>query len=85
MDCQSMSFKATLIDWQSIYPMDYYANDSLGSWTVNSEANRPLRQRRPRININTSSPTCHPTEDNHCCKKKTIQEDVTNTDGSLAT
>lgn len=23
------------IDWQSIYPMDFYANDSLGPWTPN--------------------------------------------------
>ena len=29
--------------------MDYYANDSLGSWTVNNEKNRPPRNlRKPK-------------------------------------
>jgi hypothetical protein len=31
--------------------MDYYANSSLGIWTVNNEANRPVRVRKPRSNI----------------------------------
>ncbi|XP_069135556.1 2-(3-amino-3-carboxypropyl)histidine synthase subunit 1-like isoform X2 [Argopecten irradians] len=33
------------IKWQTTYPMDFYANDSLGSWTVNNEAHRPVRQK----------------------------------------
>lgn len=42
--------------WQSIYPMDFYANDSLGPWTVNNEINRPLRQRKPRTIIKKEAP-----------------------------
>jgi len=30
-------------EWQSIYPMDFYANESLGEWTVNNEKHRPKR------------------------------------------
>ncbi|CAG5135786.1 unnamed protein product [Candidula unifasciata] len=41
-------------NWQSTYPMDYYASDSLGPWTVNNEANRPQRQRKCKINITSS-------------------------------
>jgi len=31
--------------------MDYYASDSLGAWTVNNEANRPVQapRRTPRV------------------------------------
>ncbi|XP_070572752.1 2-(3-amino-3-carboxypropyl)histidine synthase subunit 1-like isoform X2 [Ptychodera flava] len=36
------------IDWQSTYPMDFYANDSLGPWTVNNERHRPVRPRRTK-------------------------------------
>jgi hypothetical protein len=28
--------------------MDFYANDSLGAWTNNNEAHRPVRQRKTR-------------------------------------
>ena len=34
------------IEWQENYPMDYYSSNSLGSWTVNNEANRPARPKR---------------------------------------
>jgi len=27
------------IEWQEVYPMDYYANDSLGPWTSNYNRN----------------------------------------------
>ena len=30
-------------EWQSTYPMDFYANESLGEWTVNNEKHRPKR------------------------------------------
>lgn len=39
------------VQWQSRYPMDFYANDSLGPWTVNNEVHRPQRQRKPRTII----------------------------------
>eukprot|EP01135_Chromosphaera_perkinsii_P001315 Nk52_evm42s164 gene=Nk52_evmTU42s164 len=32
------------VKWQKVYPMDFYANDSLGKWTVNNEENRPARK-----------------------------------------
>lgn len=39
-----MSVALESIEWQTeAYPMDFYANDSLGSWTVNNETNRPKR------------------------------------------
>ena len=32
--------------WQDTYPMDFYANSSLGPWTVNNEAYKPARKPR---------------------------------------
>ena len=32
-----------MVEWKEIYPMDFYANFSLGPWTVNNEVNRPKR------------------------------------------
>ncbi|KAI8051323.1 putative diphthamide synthesis protein-domain-containing protein [Syncephalis plumigaleata] len=31
------------VEWQTIYPMDFYAQDSLGPWTVNHGKARPKR------------------------------------------
>lgn len=45
------------IEWKEDYPMDFYANDSLGGWTPNHGKARPLRQNRrqkvpdPAMNI----------------------------------
>ncbi|XP_030848155.1 2-(3-amino-3-carboxypropyl)histidine synthase subunit 1 [Strongylocentrotus purpuratus] len=40
------------IQWQSRYPMDFYANDSLGPWTPNNQAHRPSRPvRKSKIAI----------------------------------
>ena len=37
-----------MADWQETsYPMDFYANASLGPWTVNNEANR-LKRAKPK-------------------------------------
>ena len=30
------------VEWQKEYPMDFYANDSLGNWTVNDKNNRSV-------------------------------------------
>ena len=39
-----MSVALDSVEWRTqAYPMDFYANDSLGEWTVNNEANRPKR------------------------------------------
>ncbi|XP_005107942.1 2-(3-amino-3-carboxypropyl)histidine synthase subunit 1 [Aplysia californica] len=48
-----MSVALQLAQWQDTYPMDYYANESLGSWTVNNEVNKPPRQRKARVKIAT--------------------------------
>jgi len=41
------------IEWQSDYPMDFYANASLGPWTVNNELNRHVPVSRRRKNLKT--------------------------------
>ncbi|XP_063306011.1 2-(3-amino-3-carboxypropyl)histidine synthase subunit 1 [Pelobates fuscus] len=38
-------------EWQSTYPMDFYANQSLGPWTVNHASHRPIRV--PTKNLQT--------------------------------
>ncbi|WAR03301.1 DPH1-like protein, partial [Mya arenaria] len=43
-----MSVALKNVEWQSVYPMDFYANDSLGAWTNNNEAHRPVRVRKAR-------------------------------------
>ena len=30
--------------WQEVYPMDFYANDSLGPWTVNNEVHKHTKK-----------------------------------------
>ena len=56
--------------WQDVYPMDYYANDSLGPWTVNNEANRPQRQRKPRIKVALEKETNSKSLSGTCCKSE---------------
>jgi len=41
------------IEWQGVYPMDFYANASLGPWTVNNEHNRQVSVSRRRKNLHT--------------------------------
>ena len=41
------------IEWQMVYPMDFYANTSLGPWTVKNELNRQGPVARSRKNVNT--------------------------------
>ena len=43
-----MSVALNSIQWQTVYPMDYYSNKSLGAWTNNNEVHRPVRPRKPR-------------------------------------
>ena len=35
-----------VVDWQEVYPMDFYANLSLGPWAVNNDANKTKRGKR---------------------------------------
>ena len=39
--------------WQSVYPMDFYANESLGDWTVNNAAYRSavIKKRRSTLKV----------------------------------
>ena len=45
-------------NWRDRYPMDFYAYDSAGNWTVNHETNRPVRKRpiRKHISIKVENP-----------------------------
>ena len=45
------------IEWQNDYPMDFYANASLGSWTVNNEVNRQAMVSRRRKHLQTEKLT----------------------------
>ena len=40
--------------WQDEYPMDFYANSSLGPWTVNNEVNRPVRGKKKRTELKSN-------------------------------
>jgi len=42
-----------VLPYQDSYPMDYYANQSLGAWTVNNEHHRPARAQRKHIAVET--------------------------------
>ena len=63
--------------------MDFYANDSLGPWTVNNEVHRPQRTRKPRtkirqeVKIHTAS-SCVETgccsQKPECCRGEDINE-----------
>jgi len=54
--------------------MDFYANDSLGPWTVNNEVHRPQRQRKPRTIIKKEAPQADQVVSDeqaaHCCSQK---------------
>ena len=54
--------------------MDFYANDSLGPWTVNNEVHRPQRQRKPRTIIKKEAPQADKVLSDgqaaHCCSQK---------------
>jgi hypothetical protein len=53
--------------------MDFYANDSLGPWTVNNEVHRPQRQRKPRTIIKKEAPQADQVLSDeqaaHCCSR----------------
>jgi len=49
--CLQVAVALQVLPYQDIYPMDYYANDSLGSWTVNNKLNQPVRGRRKHITV----------------------------------
>lgn len=85
-----MSVALKRVEWQNTYPMDFYANDSLGPWTVNNEKHRPIRgkQRNPRTKPGSKDTsvvlpvkqTCaesHTTSDRaECCKRAEEPRDL---------
>ena len=47
-----LSVALNKVRWQNIYPMDFYANESLGPWTVNNQTNRNNRQvGKPKLSM----------------------------------
>ncbi|KAJ1967297.1 Diphthamide biosynthesis protein 1 [Dispira parvispora] len=46
--------------WQSVYPMDFYANDSLGAWTPNHGGPK-TRKSKPAPTPSTTAPVSTPT------------------------
>ncbi|XP_050408878.1 2-(3-amino-3-carboxypropyl)histidine synthase subunit 1 [Patella vulgata] len=60
------------VKWKEVYPMDFYANDSLGPWTVNNEAHRPQRGNKSKSKKEkTLASSCckdNISSDSVCCK-----------------
>ena len=71
-----MSVALDSVQWQTVYPMDYYSNDSLGPWTNNNEAHRPVRQRRPRPVIGSKGDKSSPRKDNSIPDKQVSSIDT---------
>ncbi|KAH9525505.1 Diphthamide biosynthesis protein 1 [Bulinus truncatus] len=71
-----LSVALKLTEWQTTYPMDYYANDSLGPWTVNNEANKPKVVRKPRISLNTPEGLCDSKDKSNCCTSSDPQTNI---------
>ena len=45
-----LSVALDTVKWQQIYPMDFYANESLGPWTVKHQENRHIQQTgKPKL------------------------------------
>uniref|UniRef100_A0A667XQ07 2-(3-amino-3-carboxypropyl)histidine synthase subunit 1 n=1 Tax=Myripristis murdjan TaxID=586833 RepID=A0A667XQ07_9TELE len=44
-------------DWQEVYPMDFYSNQSLGPWTPNHPDNQPARPTRKQTQVTEALPT----------------------------
>ena len=39
------------LEWEDSYPMDFYANESLGPWT-------PNHRERPRVRVQVEEKSC---------------------------
>jgi len=48
-----------VLPYQDIYPMDYYANDSLGAWTVNNKLHWPVKGQRKHITVESEKVSEH--------------------------
>ena len=78
-----MSVALDSIKWQTVYPMDYYANDSLGAWTNNNEAHRPVRQRKPRPIISSKGEKTVLKKDNLMLNKDKLPSGSANMNSQL--
>lgn len=52
-----MSVALNIAQWQDVYPMDFYANESLGPWTVNNTKHQPPRKQRLKKTIQIKAET----------------------------
>ena len=68
------------VEWQQEYPMDYYANDSLGPWTVNNELHRPQRVKKVRNTAKTK-----PSTKTHNIGESAAGVNITNVDKDTST
>ena len=69
-----MSVALKSVEWQKTYPMDFYANDSLGAWTVNNEQHRPVKPRKQRVK------KTHQSKTTSTCDKEKEQSKTTSDD-----
>ena len=60
--CLQVAVALQVLPYQDVYPMDYYANDSLGAWTVNNKVHQPVRARRKHITVESEGPVAARTE-----------------------
>ncbi|XP_043574104.1 2-(3-amino-3-carboxypropyl)histidine synthase subunit 1 [Chiloscyllium plagiosum] len=67
------------IEWQHHYPMDFYANQSLGPWTVNHVTHQPVRRSRKAMEgklvevqptVTGGSYTDHSCQQERVCKSQ---------------
>ena len=69
-----MNVAFNYVEWQSVYPMDFYANESLGPWTNNTQVYRPARQKRTKpVKIEQVESECKGGvcgNDSGCCVSK---------------
>ncbi|XP_060704132.1 2-(3-amino-3-carboxypropyl)histidine synthase subunit 1 isoform X1 [Hemiscyllium ocellatum] len=61
------------IEWQHHYPMDFYANQSLGPWTVNHVTHQPVR--RSRKAMEGKLPEVQPTATGGSCTDHSCQQE----------
>ncbi|XP_072099361.1 2-(3-amino-3-carboxypropyl)histidine synthase subunit 1 [Mobula birostris] len=65
------------VEWQQRYPMDFYANQSLGPWTVNHESHQPPRRTRKTAVAKPAEPNAAAvggtSTDSGCQREETAQ------------
>jgi len=54
-NCLQVAVALQEVPYQDSYPMDYYASQSLGAWTVNNERHRSARAQRKHVAVETET------------------------------